>query len=153
MGRAVTAQITVVGNITRDPDLRFTASGLAVCGLGIAVNRKRGEEETTSFFDVSSFGDLAEHVAELPKGCRVIVVGRLEQRSWDKDGEKRSKVEIVADEIGPSLRWATAAVTKTGGTGSASGGSVGGGGARPDDGISRPGGRLARSVPVDEEPF
>lgn len=143
----MTANVTVVGNITRDPELRFTASGLAVCGFGVAVNRKRGEEETTSFFDVSSFGDLAEHVAELPKGCRVIVVGRLEQRSWEKDGEKRSKVELVADEIGPSLRWATATVSKTGGT------SAGGSSARPDDGISRPSGRHARPVPVDEEPF
>lgn len=142
----MTANVTVVGNITRDPELRFTASGLAVCGFGVAVNRKRGEEETTSFFDVSSFGDLAEHVAELPKGCRVIVVGRLEQRSWEKDGEKRSKVELVADEIGPSLRWATATVSKTSGTSA-------GGSARPDDGISRPSGRHARPVPVDEEPF
>lgn len=137
----MTAAVNLVGNITRDPELRFTPSGMAVASLGLAVNRKRGEEEQTSFFDVTAFGDLAEHVAELPKGCRVMVAGRLEQQSWEtKDGDKRNKVVVIADEIGPSLRWATASVTKAGGTG--------GGG----DGISRPGGRTARVDP-DEEPF
>jgi len=105
---------TVVGNTTRDPELRFTKNGLAMLTVGVAVNRKRGDEETTSFFDVVAFGSLAENVAEsCPKGCRVVVTGRLEQRSWDTDnGERRSKVEIVADEIGPSLRWATCTVTR-----------------------------------------
>lgn len=136
----MSAAVTIVGNVTRDPELRFTPGGLAVCNFGVAVNRKRGDEEQTSFFDVTAFGDLAEHVAELPKGCRVVVVGRLEQQTWDKDGEKRSKVVIIADEIGPSLRWATASVTKSGGTGGAG------------DGIARPSRRPVRPD-LDEEPF
>ncbi len=106
---------TIVGNTTRDPELRFTKNGLAMVTVGVAVNRKRGDEETTSFFDVVAFGTLAENVAETcPKGSRIVVTGRLEQRSWESDnGERRSKVEIVADDIGPSLRWATATITRT----------------------------------------
>jgi len=106
--------VTVIGNLTRDPELRFAKSGLAMVTLGLAVNRKRGDEELTSFFDVVAFGSLAENVAETcPKGSRVVVTGRLEQRSWETDdGDRRSKVEIVADDIGPSLRWATAALTR-----------------------------------------
>jgi single-strand DNA-binding protein len=112
--------VTVVGNVTRDPELRFTASGQAVTNLSLAVNRRwqnkqtQEWEEATSFFDVTVWGQYGENVAEsIPKGCRVIVTGRLDQRSWEKDGEKRSKVEIVADEVAPSLRWATAQVSKT----------------------------------------
>lgn len=113
--------VHVVGNLTRDPELRFTPSGASNATFGIAVNRRwqnrqSGEwEEAVSFFNVVCWRDLADHVAEsLSKGSRAIVVGRLEQRSWDdeKTGDKRSVVEIVADEIGPSLRWATAEVTK-----------------------------------------
>jgi single-strand DNA-binding protein len=129
----VTAQSTIVGNLTRDPELRFTPSGLAVASLSVAVNRKRGEEEVVSFFDVTAFGTLAENVCELGKGTRVIVVGRLEQRSWEQDGNKRSKVELVADSIGPDVRWATVTVTRAG-----------------DGGSGRPAGR---PVPADEEPF
>lgn len=133
----MTAQVTVVGNMTRDPELRFTPAGLAVCSFGLAVNRKRGEEEQVSFFDVTAFGSLAENVAGLIKGCRVIVTGRLEQQSWEKDGERRSKVAVVADEVGPSLRWATAAVERTGGAGN---------GSAPEPGARRP-------VDYNEEPF
>jgi single-strand DNA-binding protein len=129
----VTAQSTIVGNLTRDPELRFTPSGLAVASLSVAVNRKRGEEEVVSFFDVTAFGTLAENVCELGKGTRVIVVGRLEQRSWEQDGNKRSKVELVADSIGPDVRWATVTVTRAG-----------------DGSSSRPAGK---PVPADEEPF
>ncbi|MCZ7627775.1 MAG: single-stranded DNA-binding protein [Microthrixaceae bacterium] len=78
-------------------------------------NRQTNEwEEQTSFFDIVCWRDLAENVAEsLSRGTRVMVVGRLEQRSWEnQDGEKRSKVEVIADEVGPSLRWATASVSK-----------------------------------------
>lgn len=113
--------VTVVGNVTRDPELRFTPSGQGVASFGIAVNRKWQNrqtnewEEQTSFFDVVAWGSLGENVSEsVTKGVRVVVTGRLEQRSWDTDkGEKRSKVEIVADDVAPSLRWATATVTKT----------------------------------------
>ena len=112
--------VELIGNITRDPELRFTPSGAAVANFGLAVNRRwRNQqtnewEEQVSFFDIVCWRELAENVAEsLTKGSRVMVSGRLDQRSWETDnGEKRSKVEVVADEIGPSLRWATAQVTR-----------------------------------------
>jgi single-strand DNA-binding protein len=112
--------VELIGNITRDPELRFTPSGAAVANFGLAVNRRwRNQqtnewEEQVSFFDIVCWRELAENVAEsLTKGSRVMVSGRLDQRSWESDnGEKRSKVEVVADEIGPSLRWATAQVTR-----------------------------------------
>ena len=110
--------ITVTGNLTRDPEVRYTRDGQASVLLGVAVNRRWQDRETheweeaTSFFDVVCWRDLAENVAmSLPKGARVMVAGRLEQRSWETElGERRSKVEIVADEVGPSLRFATAEV-------------------------------------------
>ncbi len=112
--------ITLVGNITRDPELRFTPAGQPIANLGLAVNRRwqnrqtQEWEEATSFFDVVCWRDMAENACEsLAKGSRIIVTGRLDQRSWEnQDGERRSKVEVVADEIGPSLRWATCTVTK-----------------------------------------
>ena len=108
----------MVGNCTRDPELRFTSSGQAVATFGLAVNRRWQNrqtnewEEAVSFFDVTCWQQMAENVAEsVTKGTRVVVTGRLDQRSWEtQDGDKRSKVEIVADEIGPSLRYATAQV-------------------------------------------
>jgi len=125
--------VTLVGNVTRDPELRYTPSGQAVATFGLAVNRRwqnrqtNDWEEQTSFFDVKCWAQMAENVGEsVQKGSRVVVNGRLEQRSWETDdGAKRSKVEVVADEIGPSLRWATATVTKNerregGGSGGAS---------------------------------
>lgn len=113
--------ITISGNLTRDPELRYTPGGTAVCNFGLAWNppgkkNDRGgyDDQDPHFFDVSCWAELAEHVAELGKGIRVTVVGNLEYRSWeDKDGGKRSKVEIRADEVGPSLRWATADIVKT----------------------------------------
>lgn len=110
--------VTIVGNVTRDPEVRYTAGGQAVASFGVAVSRrfKRGDEweEQTSFLDVTCWREQAENVAEsIVKGTRVVVTGRLEQRSWESDsGETRSKVEIVADEVCPSLRWATAVVTR-----------------------------------------
>ncbi len=109
---------TVTGNLTRDPEIRYTRDGQASVLLGIAVNRRWQDrethewEESTSFFDVVCWRDLAEHVAmSLAKGMRVLVTGRLEQHSWETElGERRTKVEIVADEVGPSLRFATAEV-------------------------------------------
>ncbi len=106
---------TIIGNLTRDPEIRYTREGQASANLGVAVNRRwpnrdSGEwEESTSFFDVVAWRDLAENVAlSLTKGMRVVVTGRLEQRSWEtEDGDRRFKVEIVADEIGASLRFAT----------------------------------------------
>jgi len=150
--------ITLVGNLTRDPELRFTPSGLATATLGIAVNRRRqnqsGEwEEQTSFFNIVCWRDMAENVSQsLQKGARVLVTGRLEQRSYQtQDGEKRSVIEVIADEIGPSLRWATAGVQKNdrrepGDTG----GGGGGGGGRPV--ANEPAPTTAGSY-GDEEPF
>jgi len=114
--------ITMAGNLTRDPEIRYTRDGQASVTFSLAVNRrwqKPGNsewEESTSFFDVIAWRDLAEHVAlSLSKGTRVLVMGRLEQRSWEtEDGERRSKVELVAEEIGPSLRFATAEVQRSG---------------------------------------
>jgi len=127
--------ITIIGNITRDPELRFTPSGQPVATFGMAVNRRwqnrqnQEWEEATSFFDIVCWGSLADNVSEsLGRGARVIVNGRLEQRSWEtQDGEKRSKVEVVADEVGPSLRWATARPEKTNRSNSPGGGANQGG--------------------------
>jgi single-strand DNA-binding protein len=113
--------ITVVGNVTRDPELKFLNSGQAALKLSIAVNRRwqnrqtQEWEERVSYFEVVGYGAIAENAANsLTKGARVIVSGRLEQRSWEtENGDKRSIVEINADEIGPSLKWATAVVTRT----------------------------------------
>jgi single-strand DNA-binding protein len=113
--------VELIGNLTRDPELRFIPSGAAVANFGLAVNRRwRNQqsnewEEEVAFFDIVCWRDLAENVSEsLTKGTRVMVSGRLQQRSWESDnGEKRSKVEVLADEVGPSLRWATAQVQKT----------------------------------------
>ena len=109
---------TITGNLTREPEIRYTKEGQATAQLGVAVNRRwldrttQEWQEATSFFDVVCWRDLAENVAlSLTKGMRVIVTGHIEQRSWETDeGEQRSKVEIVADEIGPSLCFATADV-------------------------------------------
>ncbi len=112
--------VTITGNLTRDPELRFTPSGQATTSFGVAVNRRWQKrqsqewEESTSYFDVVCWGQLAENTAQsLTKGSRVVVTGRLDQRSWESQaGERRSKVEITADEVAPSLRWATMAITK-----------------------------------------
>lgn len=112
--------VTLIGNLVEDPELRFTPSGVPMAKIRLAVNRRwrdqSGEwQEDTSFFGGTVWREQAETVAEsLEKGSRIIVVGRLEQRSWETpEGDKRSVVEIAIDEIGPSLRWATASVTKT----------------------------------------
>lgn len=124
------SQVTLVGNITRDPELKYTQSGRAVTSLGIAVSRRWKAQnsnewsEQTSFFNVVAWGDLGENVAaSIEKGARIIVVGRLEQRSYDdREGNKKSIVEVVADSIGPDLRWATAEVARTERTQQSSGG-------------------------------
>jgi single-strand DNA-binding protein len=112
--------VTIVGNLTRDPELRFTPSGQATATFGVAVNRvwtdrqSQERKEATSFLDVVCWGQLAENAAQsLTRGTRVVVSGRLDQRSWEnQEGEKRSKIEITADEVSPSLRWATVEITK-----------------------------------------
>lgn len=110
--------ITLVGNVTRDPEVKYTTGGAAKAVFGMAVNRRfqrNGEwEEQVSFFNVVAWRELAENIgASITKGARVVVNGRLEQRSWDTDdGEKRSIIEVAADEVAPSLRWATATVVR-----------------------------------------
>ena len=127
--------VTLVGNVTDDPELRFTPSGAAVANFTVAVNRRyknadgQWEDKLDGFFRCNCWRDMAEHVAEsLTKGTRIVVTGRLQQRSWeDQDGGKRSAIEIQVDEVGPSLRWATATVQKTERTsGPRSGGQSGG---------------------------
>jgi single-strand DNA-binding protein len=111
---------TIVGNLTDTPELRFTPSGAPVASFSVAVTPrvKDGDgwrDGETSFFRCTAWRTLAENLAELAKGTRVIVHGRLQQRSWETDaGEKRSVVEVQAEEVGPSLRWATATVERTG---------------------------------------
>ena len=162
----MSSNVTVVGNLTRDPELRFTPAGAPVTTFGVAVNRRwqnrdnQQWEESTSFFNVTCWRDLAQNVSEsLEKGARVLVTGRLEQRSWEtQDGDRRSVVEIIADEVGPSLRWATAEVKRSerrGGGGEFGGGGGGGGGRQapaparvPDAGPSGGSDEFG-----DEEPF
>jgi single-strand DNA-binding protein len=151
--------VVLVGNITRDPELRFTPSGQPTASFGLAVNRRwqnrqtQEWEEATSFFDIVCWQSLAENASEsLHRGARIIVTGRLDQRSWEtNDGEKRSKIEVTADEIGPSLRWASAEIKKN---------------ERKSSGDPNAGGRPAAAPPAaapaeagaqyanyDEEPF
>jgi single-strand DNA-binding protein len=107
--------VTLTGNLTADPELKFTANGAAVANFRIAVTSRVRDGDTwrdgeTSFFRVNAWRQLAEHVADsLAKGDRAVVVGRLKSRSWETpEGEQRSVVEVDADEVAPSLRFAVA---------------------------------------------
>ncbi len=129
--------ITVVGNLTADPELRYTQNGLAVANFTIASTPRtldRGSNEWKDgealFLRASVWREFAEHVAgSLTKGSRVIATGRLKQRSYEtKEGEKRTSIELEVDEIGPSLRYATAQVTRA--ASSRDGGNGGGGASR-----------------------
>jgi single-strand DNA-binding protein len=145
--------VTIVGNLTRDPELRFTSGGRGQASFGVAVSRRyqvnNEWQEQTSFFNVVAWGTLGENAsASLSKGTRIIVTGRLEQRQYEtKEGEKRNVVEIVADEIGPSLRWARAEVERIARDSGGSGGGASSGGG------SSSGGRAPDPVYGDEEPF
>jgi single-strand DNA-binding protein len=168
--------VTIVGNLTRDPELRFTPSGQATTTFGVAVNRRwqnrqtQDWEEQTSYFDVVCWAQMAENAAQsLTRGARVVVSGRLDQRSWEtQDGDRRSKIEITADEVAPSLRWATVTITKNerrspdGGGGYQGGGGGynqgGGGGGYNQGGAPQGGGQQAPRSPgseyqYEEEPF
>jgi single-strand DNA-binding protein len=107
------AAVSFAGNLTDDPELRHTESGIARAMFRVAVSGRR-EQEASFFTVVVVWRDQAEHAAQsLSKGSRVVVVGRLQQRSWSaEDGNARSTVEVVADELGPSMRWATATTTR-----------------------------------------
>lgn len=114
-------QITIIGNLADDPELRYTQSGVAVTNVRVAVNRRKRNQETNEwedaldgFFTCNVWREQAENVAEsLSKGDRVLVLGRLRSRSYEtKEGEQRWVTEIEADEVTPSLRWARAEVTR-----------------------------------------
>lgn len=126
---------TMVGNLTDDPELRFTPSGAAVANFTVASNRRYTDrsgqqQEETTFMRVNCWRDMAENVAEsLHKGDRAIVIGRIRVRSYDdQQGVTKWITEIEADEVAPSLRWARANVNKSSGSSSSSGGGGGGGG-------------------------
>jgi len=106
------AAVSLAGNLTDDPEVHYTEGGIARAMFRVAVSGRR--EQEPSFFTVIVWRDQAEHAAEsLSKGSRVVVMGRLQQRSWTaEDGGARSVVEVVAEELGPSLRWATAPPTR-----------------------------------------
>lgn len=142
--------ITVVGNLTGEPELRFTQSGTAMMNCAIAANRRyqvNGEwQEETTFLNFTLWREQAENAAAtFSKGMRVIATGRMSQKDWtDKEGNKRTSYDLVVDEIGPSIRWATAEVTKVNGK---------------DNGVPTSQARAAAAPPVpagymdDEEPF
>jgi single-strand DNA-binding protein len=130
--------ITVIGNLTADPELRFTPSGAAVANFTVASTPRMFDRQTNEWKDGEAlflrcniWREAAENVAEsLTRGSRVIVSGRLKQRSFEtREGEKRTVVELEVDEIGPSLRYATAKVNKASRSGGGGGGFGGGGGA------------------------
>lgn len=158
--------ITVVGNLTADPELRFTASGAAVANFTVASTPRTLDRQTNEWKDGEAlflrcnlWREPAENVAEsLTRGSRVIVTGRLKQRSFDtKEGEKRTVIELEVDEIGPSLRYATAKLTRAASRGGNTGGGSGGGAGRgrpaqnggDDPWASAPAG----GAPYDEPPF
>jgi single-strand DNA-binding protein len=128
--------VALVGNLTDDPEVRFTPQGTAVASFRLAVTPRVKDGESwkdgeTSFFRINAWRDLAEHVTDsLSKGDRALVLGRLKARSWETpEGERRSVVEVEAEEVGPSLKWATATPQRANGT------------AKADTGPSRKGGR------------
>jgi single-strand DNA-binding protein len=147
--------ITVIGNLTADPELRFTPSGAAVANFTVAstpriYDRQSGEwkDGEALFLRCNIWREAAENVAEsLTRGARVILSGRLKQRSFEtREGEKRTVVEVEVDEIGPSLRYATAKVNKV----SRSGGGGGGFGSSGGGGGDRGGSRGGSSEPKDD---
>jgi single-strand DNA-binding protein len=171
--------ITVIGNLTADPELRFTPSGAAVANFTVASTPRTFDRQSnewkdgdTLFLRCSIWREAAENVAEsLTKGTRVIVSGRLVQRSYEtREGEKRTVYELQVDEVGPSLRYASAKVTRTqrsggggfggGGGGGFNGGGGGGGGfngggqsAQQDDPWATPAGGGGAGGYSDEPPF
>lgn len=132
--------ITVVGNLTREFELRFTNGGKAVASTGLAVNRKINDVETVSFYNLTVWDTLAENASKLAKGTRVVATGRIEVRPYKaNDGADRISVDITADALGPDLRWATADVTKS----------------APGGGTQTQAANAQRQAPLygDEEPF
>jgi single-strand DNA-binding protein len=167
-------QITIVGNLTRDPELRYTPTGQAVANFSVAStprfldkNTNEWKDGDSLFLNCNIWRQAAENVAEsLQRGMRVVVTGRLRQRSYEtKEGEKRTVYEVEVDEVGPSLRYASAKVTKSGRSGGGGGGggygggggggssSQGGGGGRPAEDPWASDGGGGDSSFADEPPF
>jgi single-strand DNA-binding protein len=151
--------ITVVGNLVDDPELRFTPNGAAVAKFRVASTPRFFDKTTNAwkdgealFLTVNVWRQAAENVAEsLGRGARVIVTGRLKQRGWEtKEGEKRTSYEIEADEVGPSLAYATVTINKNPRGGSSNGGGFGGGSDDPWAAASPVGAAAATN---DEPPF
>ena len=154
--------ITVIGNLTADPELRFTPSGAAVANFTVASTPRMFDRQTNEWKDGEAlflrcniWREAAENVAEsLTRGSRVIVSGRLKQRSFEtREGEKRTVVELEVDEIGPSLKYATAKVNKASRSGGGGGGfGGGGGGSRQPAAQSSGGGGAASEDPWGSAP-
>ncbi len=151
-------QITVIGNLTGDPELRFISSGAAVVNFTVASTPRTFDRQSnewkdgeTLFMRCSLWREAAENVAEsLTKGMRVLVTGRLVSRSWETNGEKRTVTEMQVDEVGPSLRYATAKVTRSQRGGGAGGGFSGGSSAPSGGSANDP---WASAPASDEPPF
>jgi single-strand DNA-binding protein len=161
---AIENSVTLIGNLTRDPEMRFTPSGVGQAILGLAVSRryqdKGGEwQEESGFYNVVCWRDLADNVQCLSKGTRVIVTGRLQWRQYQPEGadKKTTIIEILADEIGPSLRWARVDVHRNERKGPGDGGGYGGGGGNRNSGGGSAGGGSAPAGggydDFGEEPF
>ena len=158
-------QITVIGNLTGDPELRFIQSGAAVVNFTVASTPRTFDRQSnewkdgdTLFMRCSLWREAAENVAEsLTKGMRVVVIGRLVSRSWEANGEKRTVMELQVDEVGPSLRYSTAKVTRTQRAGSGGGGGFSGGGGGGGNASAPAGGAdndpWASAPSSDEPPF
>ena len=154
-------ELTIIGNLTREPELRFTTGGTATCSFGVAVNRRyqqNGEwvDAPTQFFNVTVWGQYGENVAaSLSKGDRVLVKGRLEFRKYqNKEGVEVTTHDIQADEVCPSLKWATATMQRTtreGGGRPAAAPAQQQGAYQPP--AQHPAGRPADPIYADEEPF
>jgi len=154
-------QITVVGNLTGDPELRFVQNGAAVVNFTVASTPRTFDRQANEFKDgetlfmrCSLWREAAENVAEsLTKGTRVIVTGRLVSRSWEANGEKRTVMELQVDEVGPSLRYATAKVNRTQRGGGGGGFSGGGGGFASSPAGGADNDPWASAPASDEPPF
>jgi single-strand DNA-binding protein len=154
--------ITVIGNLTADPELRFTPSGAAVANFTVASTPRTFDRQTNEWKDGEAlflrcniWREAAENVAEsLTRGARVIVSGRLKQRSFEtREGEKRTVVELEVDEIGPSLKYATAKVNKASRSGGGGGGFGGGGGSRQPAAAQSGGGSASGGSAGGEDPW
>jgi single-strand DNA-binding protein len=153
--------VQIIGNVTRDPELRFTTGGAAVCSFGVAWTPRRRNPQTgewengdTTYFNCSAWRDLAENIAaSITKGSRVVVTGSVKARDWeDRDGNKRTSIEIDVEDCAPSLRWAQAQIERTQRSGDGGGGFSGGGGGGFSGGGGG-GGRQPDPIYGDEEPF